>query len=615
MRNQRGITLIALVITIIVMIVLSTVTITFTLGENGIFSGMRTGKYMNKVQALDDSIKAYTLKSKNAYSSSKKSLEDLVAEGILKKITLIGEDSTVEDDDQYLYYVNFENPDISVAETLGLNAKEYENEEKLTNFKYKELSDLQDKGIYVVDIDLNAAYLKNQKTYGKLSNFGGADKKKNSSDFESQLIKLSVNPKEVVQSHEVVMVIDRTVSMALCNDPNDPAVSQIINKAEDVPIVYNSDGSINYTAGYQQTRWAAAVTAMDQFMDQYFGNTTNTDRKVTIVTFYGTSNSTIETLGSFTNKDEAKSSYSNIFSESQYTAMVSTLVNLTKRGWNSSRIRYQYDLGNLYSGDGYNYYNFNYTNGRYQINCRLSNGSTYEKIYNDADCSLKPSLGNSTCAPNALDVAYQYVKKQSSQNIPMDVIIMTDGESNTGWGEYRNVQYNQNCIKEPAKRILATTIADHQTGVYAVGFGNDATLFNNYFEGNLTAGYTATNANELIEAFKAIAESIKTNQDAITNADNSHSIMARDTTTGELKELELENVNKVVVELENTETGEKKTMTFQRNGNGSGGIYNLDAIYNKDNKQITLENAWVYSGLSSSELTLKYNKSVIVYTD
>ena len=138
MRNQRGITLVALVITILVMIVLSTVTITFALGENGIFSGMRTGKYMNKVQALDDSIKAYTLKSNNAYSSSKKSLDDLVSEGILKKITLTGAKSDSEDDDKYLYYVNFENHDISVADTLGLKAKEYENEEKLTNFKYKE---------------------------------------------------------------------------------------------------------------------------------------------------------------------------------------------------------------------------------------------------------------------------------------------------------------------------------------------------------------------------------------------------------------------------------------------------------------------------------------------
>ena len=156
---------------------------------------------------------------------------------------------------------------------------------------------------------------------------------------------------------------------------------------------------------------------------------------------------------------------------------------------------------------------------------------------------------------------------------------------------------------------------DHPTDVYAVGLGKEAKSFPQYFNENIKGAYTADNATELINAFKAIAESIKINQDAMTDADNSHSIMTRDTTTGELKELELENVNKVVLELENTETGEKRTMTFQRNGNGSGGIYNLDAIYNKDNKQITLENAWVYSGLSSTELTLKYNKSVIVYTD
>lgn len=337
MRNQRGITLKALIITIIVMIVLSTVTISFTLGENGIFSGMKTGKYMNKVQALDDSIKAYTLKSNNAYSSSKKSLDDLVSEGILKKITLTGEKSDSEDDDQYLYYVNFENPDISVADILGLKAKEYENEEKLTNFKYKELSDLQDKGIYVVDIDLNAAYLKNQRTYGKLSNFGGADKKKDSSEFESQLIKLSVNPKEVVQSHEVVMVIDRTVSMALCNDPDDPAVSDVVDKDEDIPILYNSDGSINYTAGYQQTRWYATVTAMDKFMDTYFGGTISTDRRVTIITFYGEEiDDGIKSIGTFTNKDEAKLSYSNIFSETQYTNMVKTIVDTYKEYKNSS---------------------------------------------------------------------------------------------------------------------------------------------------------------------------------------------------------------------------------------------------------------------------------------
>ena len=606
MRNQRGITLVALVITILVMIVLSTVTITFALGENGIFSGMRTGKYMNKVQALDDSIKAYTLKSNNAYSSSKKSLDDLVSEGILKKITLTGAKSDSEDDDKYLYYVNFENHDISVADTLGLKAKEYENEEKLTNFKYKELSDLQDKGIYVVDVDLNAAYLKNQKIYGKLSNFGGADKKKNTSEFESQLIKLSVNPKEVVQSHEVVMVIDRTVSMALCNDPNDPAVANVADKDEDIPILYNSDGSINYTAGYQQTRWYSTVTAMDQFMDTYFGNTPSTDRKVTIITFYGTKNdSGIQVIGTYTNKDEAKSSYSTIFSEAQYTNMVKTIIDTYKRYASRYSMRYaiSYTNSDLRTND---YFSIS-SRGTYQINCRLANGQ-YPRLYS----GITPaSLNYSTCAPNALNYAYNYIQKTDT-NMPTDVIIMTDGDSNDYWWPCTNTTTS---IGNVAKNIMQIVKGDHPTDVYAVGLGKEAKSFPQYFNENIKGAYTADNATELINAFKAIAESIKINQDAMTDADNSHSIMTRDTTTGELKELELENVNKVVLELENTETGEKRTMTFQRNGNGSGGIYNLDAIYNKDNKQITLENAWVYSGLSSTELTLKYNKSVIVYTD
>ncbi len=612
MRNQRGITLIALIITIIVMIVLSAVTISFTLGENGIFSGMRTGKYMNKVQALDDSIKAYTLKSSNAYSSSKKSLDDLVSEGILKKITLTGEKSDSEDDDKYLYYVNFENPDISVADILGLKAKEYENEEKLTNFKYKELSDLQDKGIYVVDVDLNAAYLKNQRTYGKLSNFGGADKKKNASEFESQLIKLSVNPKEVVQSHEVVMVIDRTVSMALCNDPDDPAVSNVADKNEDIPILYNSDGTINYTAGYQQTRWYSTVTAMDQFMDTYFGDTPSTDRKVTIITFYGAENENgIQRIGTYTNKDEAKSSYSNIFSEAQYTNMVRTIIDTYTNyasqgnwggGWN--RPEDAVSRTNNYLGTG-SYFSIS-SRGTYQINCRVAN-SQYTRLYSGTPASLSYS----TCAPNALNFAYNYIQTTDT-NMPTDVIIMTDGESNAYWRPCTNTT---NSIGNVAKNIMQIVKGEHPTDVYAVGLGREAKSFPQYFNGNIKGAYTADNASELMEAFKSIAESIKINQDAMTDADNSHSIMTRDTTTGELKELELENVNKVVVELENTETGEKRTMTFQRNGNGSGGIYNLDAIYNKDNKQITLENAWVYSGLSSSELTLKYNKSVIVYTD
>ena len=47
MRNERGITLIALVVTIVVLLILAGVTITYALGDNGIFG---TAKKQNLVQ-------------------------------------------------------------------------------------------------------------------------------------------------------------------------------------------------------------------------------------------------------------------------------------------------------------------------------------------------------------------------------------------------------------------------------------------------------------------------------------------------------------------------------------------------------------------------------------
>ena len=310
-------------------------------------------------------------------------------------------------------------------------------------------------------------------------------------------------------------------------------------------------------------------------MDTYFGNTPSTDRKVTVITFYGANDSGIQILGTYTNKDEAKSSYSTIFSEAQYTNMVKTIIDTYKSYARRYSMRYaiSYTNSDLRTND---YFSIS-SRGTYQINCRLANGQ-YPRLYS----GITPaSLNYSTCAPNALNYAYNYIKKTDA-NMPTDVIIMTDGDSNAYWWPCTNTTTS---IGNVAKNIMKIVKGDHPTDVYAVGLGKEAKSFPQYFNENIKGAYTADNATELINAFKAIAESIKINQDAMTDADNSHSIMTRDTTTGELKELELENVNKVVLELENTETGEKRTMTFQRNGNGSGGIYNLDAIYNKDNKQ------------------------------
>lgn len=173
MRNQKGITMMMLVITIVVLLILAAISINIALGDNGIFKNANTSTIMSKVGVLDDSIKAYTLKNDDPYSSSKKTIDDLISEGILKKIILTGNDPENKEDDKIIYYVNFENPD--VAERLGLEASAYKNSEELTEFSYHNLQELQSKGIYVVDNDLNAAYLKDSKIYGKLVNFGNQD--------------------------------------------------------------------------------------------------------------------------------------------------------------------------------------------------------------------------------------------------------------------------------------------------------------------------------------------------------------------------------------------------------------------------------------------------------
>ncbi len=71
MRNERGITLLVLVISIIIMLILAGVVITYILGNTGIFGNAGRAKIMSKVEALDDTIKAYTLKAANFTADTK----------------------------------------------------------------------------------------------------------------------------------------------------------------------------------------------------------------------------------------------------------------------------------------------------------------------------------------------------------------------------------------------------------------------------------------------------------------------------------------------------------------------------------------------------------------
>ena len=62
LKKSNGVTLLAVIISIAVMLILVGVVVNFALGENGILKNSIKGRIMNKVQSLDDTIKAYTMK-------------------------------------------------------------------------------------------------------------------------------------------------------------------------------------------------------------------------------------------------------------------------------------------------------------------------------------------------------------------------------------------------------------------------------------------------------------------------------------------------------------------------------------------------------------------------
>ena len=77
-KKTRGITLIALIITIIVLLILAGVSITMLTGNNGILTQASNAKIMNNLSKVDESIKLY---------KSNKKIEKVVDENSQEEIT------------------------------------------------------------------------------------------------------------------------------------------------------------------------------------------------------------------------------------------------------------------------------------------------------------------------------------------------------------------------------------------------------------------------------------------------------------------------------------------------------------------------------------------------
>ena len=96
MRKERGITLVALVITIIVLLILAGVTINLTLGERGIFRTAQKAAQESEIAAYLEKIELARVEvsSKNM---GEVTIEDLVAQIYKDKVVPDGSITIVED--------------------------------------------------------------------------------------------------------------------------------------------------------------------------------------------------------------------------------------------------------------------------------------------------------------------------------------------------------------------------------------------------------------------------------------------------------------------------------------------------------------------------------------
>ena len=101
-RNERGVTLIALVVTIVVLLILAGVTIATLTGENGIIQRAVEAREKTEVATLEEKIKLITAESIiNEYAGDS---EEKTAQEIQNELNGQGENVLVVQWDKYIIY-------------------------------------------------------------------------------------------------------------------------------------------------------------------------------------------------------------------------------------------------------------------------------------------------------------------------------------------------------------------------------------------------------------------------------------------------------------------------------------------------------------------------------
>ena len=140
-ENQKGITLIALIITIIVLLILASVSIAMLTGDNGILTRASDAKIETALGAVKEQIGLYQIEKK--MNKQEVTAESLLAEGKVSRIVQAG-----EADKYYMYY--------------ALKEKSFEGMQGLGKGNIASLKD-----VFLIDDNLNVKYISsNGKEYG-----------------------------------------------------------------------------------------------------------------------------------------------------------------------------------------------------------------------------------------------------------------------------------------------------------------------------------------------------------------------------------------------------------------------------------------------------------------
>ena len=144
-KNNKGITLIALVITIIVLLILASVSIAMLTGDNGILTRAGDAKIETALGAVKEQVRLYQIEKK--MSKQELTPENLLAEGKVARTVQVG-----EADEYYMYYALKEN---SFEGMQGLGKGNIASR----------------KDIFLIDDNLNIKYISsNGKEYGDTLN-------------------------------------------------------------------------------------------------------------------------------------------------------------------------------------------------------------------------------------------------------------------------------------------------------------------------------------------------------------------------------------------------------------------------------------------------------------